>query len=1122
MPEFRLAVTYVSVLALVSFSGCGANPESPDAINGLAEMIETSENHNTDSEPTLTPINLGGIPGGFGGTPRGNSTIENELVFLLSPRIAEAPAEVHAKFDESSAQSATVNSEWDFGNGWSASGTSAVHTYEDPGEYEVQLRVVTADGREYVSRDIVEIIPDYEIQALPGDDPFEVTFKAVTKTVGSAWPNGGRFEWDFGDGGTTEGPEVVHQYAGAGTYAVALTFVTALSSIQCAQRSLNVTTDGNDPTIDEALVVTPTDDYATSGDPGGPFTPADKNYTITNNASKAVTWSATVSVDWVNVSPPTGTLAAGESVTINVAVNDAADVMGRGVYDGELIIRNLVKDTTAATRAVTLAVAALPPDIDALSNDSTDAGSNYTRWPALSQGTAPVTWSLIDAPAGMTIDASSGGVTWSNPQPANSTHTIIVRADNVVGWDEETWTLTVVGNAAPHANAGVDRMIADSDGDGSAAVLLYASASSDTDGTIVNYRWMNGSTVLYDGPDHSVTVSLPLGVHTIELTVTDDGGETDVDQVVITVDSQRASSISQDGITWIFDKAYPVGQFINGDWWVRPESPGGDVVVVAVDPPPTTIDWRGSPAQVHGSMVNPIFNESPYSNRQAFDSRAQNYCEVGDTPGDTGHVYTVTYPVTLNGPAVLISTESWLTDESHEDLLGVNPIAEHAYLKKSAILTCLDTAPSPTAFRPAYMDPAKTIYDYADVDLNKLPKLTPPNDLLRFPPDVAVSGNPAEQPCTVYAQYFERPWMLGWKYDVHPTEQQSWYYEPCQVVAADAAALLLCDYPDREALLIPYLQFCLDAYYATQGDADFQAEQRGDRSLMKWPCLFAGELFGVPAMKAVAYQFKTDADTYYRSECTSPITSATIPADEFWVITRGHWTPPPGVDPVGWRGTPGDQEHEHLDPLTTLTMTSVYYDGTAADARIEASDDSHSLFLRTYNSGGTLLSEVRLNWRATADEQASGWIRIDEYDTVVEEINAQPGWHAAATAYPDAEGPFFRGPLNETSCKGSGNAVDVTCNEWDIVPALGGRKKETYRGINSYPWPGFALAAREMGLMSTWGHSAFFDYVDRWMTEDGAGESADLESVGYSPLADSKLPGEASSDFVEALWANYR
>ena len=100
----------------------------------------------------------------------------------------------------------------------------------------------------------------------------------------------------------------------------------------------------------------------------------------------------------------------------------------------------------------------------------------------------------------------------------------------------EVWTFTTKGNQAPTANAGVDQTVSDSDGTGSETVTLNGSGS-DTDGTIASYEWKEGANVL--GNTAAITPNLAVGVHTITLTVTDNGGATGTDDVIVTVNANQ-------------------------------------------------------------------------------------------------------------------------------------------------------------------------------------------------------------------------------------------------------------------------------------------------------------------------------------------------------------------------------------------------------------------------------------------------------------------------------------------------------------------------------------------------------------------------------------------------------
>ncbi|MBC7871528.1 MAG: malectin, partial [Chitinophagaceae bacterium] len=85
----------------------------------------------------------------------------------------------------------------------------------------------------------------------------------------------------------------------------------------------------------------------------------------------------------------------------------------------------------------------------------------------------------------------------------------------------------------PSANAGEDQTIIDVDSDGSEIVVLNGLNSIDTDGTITAASWTREGIEIGVGLNPSVT--LPIGVHTITLTVTDDSGAIATDTVTVTI-----------------------------------------------------------------------------------------------------------------------------------------------------------------------------------------------------------------------------------------------------------------------------------------------------------------------------------------------------------------------------------------------------------------------------------------------------------------------------------------------------------------------------------------------------------------------------------------------------------
>jgi PKD repeat protein len=134
---------------------------------------------------------------------------------------------------------------WSFGDGATATGPSATHTYTTPGNHTVTLTVSdTAGGRSTASRTI-----------FVADEPPTVAFGTPTGIVvpdqtltldagASTDPDGaiGSYTWSFGDRGTATGRSATHAYANPGTYTVQLTVRDSDGQSATATHTLTVHT----------------------------------------------------------------------------------------------------------------------------------------------------------------------------------------------------------------------------------------------------------------------------------------------------------------------------------------------------------------------------------------------------------------------------------------------------------------------------------------------------------------------------------------------------------------------------------------------------------------------------------------------------------------------------------------------------------------------------------------------------------------------------------------------------------------------------------------------------------------------------------------------------------------
>ena len=145
----------------------------------------------------------------------------------------------------------------------------------------------------------------------------------------------------------------------------------------------------------------------------------------------SVTWSLQLGPEGMTINSNTGIVSwpnptsAGSPHTVTIRATNSAG------YDDE-------------SWSLTVSSVVIGPIINPMSDHSISEGIPYSGpEPSLSQGTLPVTWSLQDGPSGMTINSSTGVVSWPNPTAIGSPLTIIIRATNSSGFDDESWSLTV-------------------------------------------------------------------------------------------------------------------------------------------------------------------------------------------------------------------------------------------------------------------------------------------------------------------------------------------------------------------------------------------------------------------------------------------------------------------------------------------------------------------------------------------------------------------------------------------------------------------------------------------------------------------------------------------------------
>ncbi len=458
---------------------------------------------------------------------------------------------------------------WNFGDGQTATGVTANHTYAAAGTYQVSLTVTDNGGATNTTTQSVTV----QAANIPPTAAFTSSVSNLSASfdgTGSTDPDGtiASYSWNYGDATSGAGATTTHAYAAAGTYHVVLTVtdnrggisqvthdvtVTAPNQAPTAAFTSSVTKlgasfDGTGSTDADGTVAsyawdfgdgqtgtgsTTTHTYATGGTYVVTLTVTDNqgatgtvSHTVTVVANQppvaAFTTSATslaVTADASGSSDPDGTIASyawtfGDNSTAT-GITAQHTYAAAGTYTIGLTVTDDSGASTTVTHSVTVAAANKPPvaSFTQTANGLTVGfdGSGSTD----PDGTiASYAWAFGDG-------ATSASATPSHTYGGSGTYQVTLTVTDNNGATTSVTkpvTVTAPANIAPTAafTATPSNLVVAFDG----------STSKDTDGTIAAYDWNFG-----DGTAHATSVNpshtyATAGSYQVTLTVTDNGGLT--------------------------------------------------------------------------------------------------------------------------------------------------------------------------------------------------------------------------------------------------------------------------------------------------------------------------------------------------------------------------------------------------------------------------------------------------------------------------------------------------------------------------------------------------------------------------------------------------------------------
>lgn len=203
---------------------------------------------------------------------------------------------------------------------------------------------------------------------------------------------------------TTGNPPVTLAMQGAGsTYSAVIPAqaggTTVTYSVSATDSAAAVTTSSSTAytvaTVSPVLAVTPAAGLTVTGVQGGPVT-GSATFTLVNNGTGSLNWTAGKTAAWLTLSSTSGTLAANSSTTVSASINSAANSLAAGSFTDTITFTNATSGTGTTTRAVSLEIVSIP------------AAPVLKTLPAFSQGSSKLlSWAAVAGAASYTLQISA-------------------------------------------------------------------------------------------------------------------------------------------------------------------------------------------------------------------------------------------------------------------------------------------------------------------------------------------------------------------------------------------------------------------------------------------------------------------------------------------------------------------------------------------------------------------------------------------------------------------------------------------------------------------------------------------------------------------------------------------